>query len=140
MTSPISNEDLMRYLDDELSAEEELRIEAALRDSTELRRDLAIFRAMRLDLEDLGGSGRTRGSVWTAVQRRLTRPVGWLLLVTGFVLWSGYGAWVFATSPADPVEKLAIGALVVGFLVLLSSTILERLSEWKDDPYRDVER
>ena len=78
--------------------------------------------------------------MWTAVQRRLTRPVGWLLLVTGFVLWSGYGAWVFATSPADPVEKLAIGALVVGFLVLLSSTILERLSEWKDDPYRDVER
>lgn len=140
MSSPISNEDLMRYLDDELSGEERLAVEAALRDSTELRRDLAIFRAMRLDLEDLTDPARPDSSVWSRVQRRLTQPIGWILLVSGFVLWAGYGAWVFATSPADPVEKLAIGALVVGFLILLASTILERLSEWKDDPYRDVER
>ena len=139
MNSPISNEDLMRYLDDELSGEERLAVERAMRDSTELRRDLAIFRSMRLDLEDLAAPGRT-DSVWGRVQRRLTQPVGWILLVSGFVLWAGYGAWVFATSPADPVEKLAIGALAVGFLILLASTILERLSEWKDDPYRDVER
>lgn len=140
MNPPISNEDLMRYLDDELSHEERLRVEGALRDSTELRRDLAIFRSMRLDLEDLAGSGRSHSSVWGTVQRRLTQPVGWILLVSGFVLWAGYGGWVFATSPANPVEKLAIGALAVGFLILLLSTILERLSEWKDDPYRDVER
>lgn len=140
MTSPISNDDLMRYLDDELSAEDRRRVEGALRESTELRRDLAIFRSMRLDLEDLTGSGRSEDSVWMAVQRRLTQPVGWILLVSGFVLWTGYGAWVFATSPANPVEKLAVGALAIGFLILLASTILERLSEWKDDPYRDVER
>ena len=140
MSSPISNEDLMRYLDDELSGEERLAVEAALRDSTELRRDLAIFRSMRLDLEDLTDPGRPDSSVWGRVHRRLTQPIGWILLVAGFVLWAGYGAWVFATSPADPVEKLAIGALAVGFLILLVSTILERLSEWKDDPYRDVER
>lgn len=140
MTSPISNDDLMRYLDDELTAEERHQVERALRDSTELRRDLAIFRSMREDLEDLTGPGRPGESVWATVQRRLTQPVGWMLLGSGFVLWAGYGAWVFATSPADPVEKLALGALAVGFLILLASTILERLSEWKDDPYRDVER
>ena len=60
--------------------------------------------------------------------------------MAGFVLWAGYGAWVFATSPANPVEKLAIGALAIGFLILLVATIFERLGEWKDDPYRDVER
>ena len=140
MTSPISNEDLMRYLDDELSAEERRRVEEAIQDSTELRRDLAIYRSMRLDLSELPGHRRHDRSVWGAVNRQLTRPVGWVLLVVGFVVWTGYGAWVFATSPANPVEKLAVGALVVGFLILLAATIFERLGEWKDDPYRDVER
>ncbi len=140
MTSPISNEDLMRYLDDELPDEERRRVEEAIQDSTELRRDLAIYRSMRLDLSELPGRRRSELSVWGAVNRQLTRPVGWVLLVVGFVVWTGYGAWVFATSPANPVEKLAVGALVVGFLILLAATIFERLGEWKDDPYRDVER
>jgi anti-sigma factor RsiW len=140
VTSPISNEDLMRYLDDELSSEERRRVEEAIQDSTELRRDLAIYRSMRLDLSELPGARRADRSVWGAVNRQLTRPVGWVLLIVGFVVWAGYGAWVFATSPANPVEKLAVGALVVGFLILLAATIFERLGEWKDDPYRDVER
>jgi len=140
VTSPVSNEDLMRYLDDELSTEERRRVEEAIQDSTELRRDLAIYRSMRLDLSELPGGQRGARSVWGAVNRQLTRPVGWVLLVVGFLVWAGYGAWVFATSPANPVEKLAVGALVVGFLILLAATIFERLGEWKDDPYRDVER
>ncbi|MEJ2538545.1 MAG: hypothetical protein P8188_00960 [Gemmatimonadota bacterium] len=140
MNPPVTNEDLMRYLDDELSDEDRLRVEAALRDSTELRRDVAVFRSMRRDLSELSAGGTPRSSVWGSVNRRLTRPVGWILLVAGFVLWAGYGAWVFATSPANLVEKLAVGALAVGFLILLLATIFERLTEWKDDPYRDVER
>ena len=74
------------------------------------------------------------------MNRRLTRPVGWILLVSGFALWAGYGAWVFATSPVNPVEKLAVGALSVGFLILLVAAILDRVQEWRNDPYRDVER
>jgi hypothetical protein len=140
VNSPISNDDLMRYLDDELQPQERLRVEAALAASTELQRELAIFRAMRADLMALPIPGRNGSSVWGTVSRRLTRPVGWVLLVAGFVLWSGYGAWVFLTSPVNPVEKLALGALGVGFLILLASTILDRLHEWKDDPYRDIER
>lgn len=140
MTPPVSNEDLMRYLDDELSPEERLRVDAALEHSTELRRDLAIYRSMRADLASLPGDGPRDRSIWGAVNRQLARPVGWVLLVAGFVVWAGYGAWVFATSPANPVEKLAVGALAVGFLILLVAAIFERLGEWKDDPYRDVER
>lgn len=140
MNSPISREDLMRYLDDELSRDQRVRVEAALAGSTELQRELAIFRAMRDDLRALPLDGGGRRSVWGGVQHRLSRPVGWVLLVTGFVLWTGYGAWIFFTTPANPVEKLAVGALVVGFLILLVSAILDRMHEWKDDPYRDIER
>lgn len=140
MTETISNEELMRYLDDELDPPGRARVEAALSTSTELRRELAIFRGLQSDLAGLPDPVRPGDSVWSAVNRRLTRPVGWILMVAGFVLWAGYGAWVFATSPADPVEKLAVGALAVGFLILLGATIFDRLREWKTDPYRDIER
>ena len=136
----ISNEDLMRFMDGEVDADEKQRIEAALQSSTELQRELAIYYAMREDLMDLPSVPRGGTTIWHAVNRRLTRPVGWILLTVGFVVWAGYGAWVFATSPANPVEKLAVGALAVGFLILLAATILERIAEWKHDPYRDIER
>lgn len=139
MSMPISNEDLMRYLDDEMPPDERGRFEAELARSTELQRDLAIYRAMRQDLRGLSDID-ARGSVWGAVNRRLTRPVGWILMIGGFVVWAGYGAWVFGTSPANPIEKLAVGGLVVGFLILLAATILDRLHEWRHDPYRDIER
>lgn len=140
MSQNVSNEDLMRFLDDELSSGERTRVEQALARSTELQRELAIYRAMRSDLSDLPADIRPGTSIWGAVNRRLTRPIGWILMVSGFVVWAAYGAWVFTTSPANPVEKLAVGALVVGFLILLGSTIMDRLQEWKTDPYRDIER
>lgn len=140
MPTPISKEDLMRYLDDELPPGERVRVEEGLARSTELQRELAIYRSLRADLAALPEAARNGSSIWGAVNRRLTRPLGWILLVSGFLLWAGYGAWVFATSPVNPVEKLAVGALVVGFLILLVATILDRLHEWKSDPYRDIER
>jgi hypothetical protein len=130
----------MRYLDGELSPSERARVEEGLTRSTELQRELAIFRSMQEDLASLPGGQPRDSSVWGAVNRRLTRPLGWVLLVSGFVLWVAYGTWVFATSPVNPVEKLAVGALGVGFLILLLAAILDRLQEWRNDPYRDVER
>lgn len=140
MNDPISRDELMRYLDEELDPEGRARVQEALAASTELRRELAIFRAMQSDLAGLPDRSRPSPSVWSAVNRRLTRPVGWILMVGGFLLWAGYGAWIFATSPANPVEKLAVGALSVGFLILLGATIFDRLREWKTDPYRDIQR
>ncbi|MEQ9570321.1 MAG: hypothetical protein RLN75_09045, partial [Longimicrobiales bacterium] len=79
-------------------------------------------------------------SVWDGVQRRLTRPVGWILFVSGAILWTLYGAWVFAASAVNPVEKLAVGALAIGFLILLGTTVSERVRESRTDPYRDIQR
>lgn len=140
MTHQVSNEDLMRYLDDELAPAERARVDAGLAASTELQRELAIFRAMRTDLRHLPGPDTGEASLWGAVSRRLVRPAGWILMVGGVLLWTGYGIWVFLSGHDDPVEKLAVGALVVGFLILLTSAILDRLKEWKSDPYRDIER
>ena len=45
-TDRISSDDLMRYLDGELSPDERARVDAQLQRSTELQREVAIFRAL----------------------------------------------------------------------------------------------
>lgn len=140
MATSVSNEDLMRFLDGELPPDEMSRVRHALERSTELQRELRLFEAIRNDVKGLTYDPPVHATMWDGVQRRLTRPVGWTLLIVGAILWLGWGAWVFATSAADPVEKLAVGALAIGFLTLLGATVSERLRESRSDPYRDIQR
>ena len=141
MAQRISSEDLMRYLDGELSPEARARVDAELASSTDLRREVAIFRALKADFQELSfHPGTHQTSVWDQVNMHLTRPVGWVLVIAGVVVWLTYGAYLFATTPADPWEKLATGAIAIGILMLLASVIWERLREWSTDPYRDVHR
>lgn len=140
MRPTVTNEELMRFLDGELEPSEHARVEQEMARSTELQRELAIYRALQSDFRDLSFAVHRGDSVWDAVDRRLTRPVGWILFTGGAVLWLGYGAWVFGTSTADPWKKLAVAALATGFLILLGSTIFERVRGWRTDPYKDIER
>ena len=141
MPEPIKHEDLMRFIDGELPPDEHARLEVAITGSTELQREVAIFRALKGDFQELSFHPATHyRSVWDQVNAQVTRPVGWALLSVGAIIWMVYGAFVFATSPADPWEKLAAGAIVVGVLMLLASVIWERYREWLTDPYRDVQR
>ena len=141
MERKVTHDDLMRYLDGECTPEERAWIDDSLEGSTELQRELAVFRAMKNDLQDLTFVAPAGGdSMWSAVNRRLTRPLGWLLLIVGTAVWSVYGAYLFATSAADPVEKLTVGAILIGLALLLGSVVWERYGEWRTDPYRDVHR
>ncbi len=141
MPERITHDDLMRFLDGELSPEEHARVQAALADSTELGRELAIFRAMKGRFQDLTfHPGSYHQSVWDEVNEHLTRPVGWILVVAGVVVWVAYGVYVFVASPTELWEKLAAGAVAIGMLVLLASVLWERYREWLTDPYRDIQR
>lgn len=141
MAERVTREQLMRYLDGEVTPEERRQIEAALADSTELQRDLALYRTMKDDLLGLSLKESRRGrSVWDTVDRRLTRPFGWTLLIAGTTAWVVYGAYLYFSSPIDAWEKLATGAIVIGILLLLASVIGERYRDWLTDPYRDIQR
>ena len=131
----------MRYLDGELSPEERARVDTELGASTELQREVAIFRALKADFRDLSfHAGTDRSSVWDRVNTHLTRPVGWILAILGVVAWMTYGVYVFTTSASDAWEKLATGGVAIGILMLLASVIWERYREWGTDPYKDVFR
>jgi anti-sigma factor RsiW len=141
MDNRVSPEDLMRYLDGEMPAGERRALEAEVERSTELRRELAIWQAMQRDVQGLSfAPAAPDRSVWGAVNRRLTRPLGWILLIAGTALWLAYVAWMFVLAPVAPWGKLAVGAIVIGFLFLLASVIADRYRDWLTDPYRDVHR
>jgi hypothetical protein len=141
MAPHISSDDLMRYLDGEMSPEERARVDAELASSTELQRELAVFRALKADFKELSfHPAEYRESVWDRVNDRVTRPIGWILVAVGAAIWTTYGAYLFATSPSDPWEKLATGAIAIGILMLLASVIWDRYREWQNDPYRDIQR
>ena len=141
MPDRVTHEELMRYLDGEVGPEERRRIEQSVEGSTELRRELAVYKAMKDDLQNLKlTDGHHPGSIWNSVNRQLTRPVGWVLLVVGSLVWAVYGIYIYLTSPAFLWEKLATGAIVIGILLLFASVIWERYRDWLTDPYRDVQR
>ena len=141
MQSHITHDDLMRFLDGEMTPEEHDRVELAVQSSTELQRELAVFRTMKTDLQDLTFAPPQSGdSVWDQVNRRLARPLGWIFLVVGAVVWLLYGSYLFLTSSAELVEKLATSAVGIGILLVLATVIWERYREWLTDPYRDIHR
>ena len=141
MPDKITHDDLMRFLDGELSPEEHERVQVAIASSTELAREAAIYRAVKSSFQEISfHPGTYHSSVWDGVNQNLTRPIGWILTLAGAAVWAAYGVWVFLVSPVEPWEKLATGAVVIGILTLLASVIWERYREWLTDPYRDIQR
>ncbi len=141
MSERVTHEELMRYLDGEVGPEERSRIETSVEASTEMRRELAVYRAMKDDLQTLRlKDGGPNGSVWHAVNRHLARPFGWILFVVGALVWAAYGVYVYLASPAFLWQKLATGGVGIGILLLLASVIWERYRVWLTDPYRDIQR
>jgi hypothetical protein len=124
-----------------LPPEEHARVQGAIAASTELAREAAVYRAVKGRFQDISfHPGTYHSSVWDGVNQHLTRPIGWILFLGGAAAWAVYGVYVFLVSPAEPWEKLATGAVVIGILALLASVIWERYREWLTDPYRDIQR
>ncbi|HUF28181.1 MAG TPA: zf-HC2 domain-containing protein [Gemmatimonadaceae bacterium] len=141
MNRHLEPEELMRYLDGELDTTASADIETHLGRCTECRREHVIFQRMKEDLITMPARhGATQGSVWDAVNRRLTRPIGWLLLVVGLALWTAWAAYTFVVSPVDVFEKLTVGAIIIGTVLLLASVLCERYRERRHDPYRKIQQ
>lgn len=135
-----SHDELMRFLDGELPPERAREIEAELERSTELRREYVIFRRLKMDLQEMGATMQPEQTVWDAVNRRLTRPVGWVLFLVGAAIWVAYGVYAYLTGADALWEKLATSAVVVGLGMLLVSALVDRWQDLKTDPYKEIQR
>ena len=137
----VGPDDLMRYLDGEMTPEERDHVDSELAQSTELNRELAKYRSLMEDVQGLTfRAGPPNRSVWDDVNRKLNRPMGFAFLVAGLVIWLTYGTFLFATSTASRWEKLGTAAIAIGMLQLLASVIWDRYRDWQTDPYKSVHR
>ncbi|MCI0437304.1 MAG: zf-HC2 domain-containing protein [Gemmatimonadetes bacterium] len=140
MSHEVGHEELMAYLDGELRPDRRDAVAAHVERCAECNREFVIFQRMKEDLNAMTMQEPSGRSLWDGVSRRLTQPAGWLLLTSGLVVLGVWGVWSWATSPETFWRKLAIGAVVIGALLLLLSAILDRFRDLKADPYREIQQ
>jgi anti-sigma factor RsiW len=127
---------LSAYFDGELSADETAEVERHLDTCTECARELAIMNQLRGVMRMPYANHR---SVWDEVHRKITRPVGWLLLLAGSALWAALVlvAWWRAELT---VEWIAVTGIGTGLLFLIIGIGHEQYRDWKTTRYKDVQR
>ena len=134
MSEPVTGQDLMRYLDGELTPDERARIEDALTASAALREELATFRSLRSGFRELSFAETSpRHSVWHRVAAHVSRPSGRRFVLLGFAIWLTYGIYVIAVGAHDFWERMAVAAVAIGILALFAAVIRDRYRAWSGD-------
>jgi len=79
--------------------------------------------------------------LWKSPYTRFTRNAGIIMVLAGYLCLMGYAFYEFIISKKeDLIPKIAIAALVIGFLILVFSVIRERMKTYKKDIYKEVKR
>ena len=79
--------------------------------------------------------------LWKSPYSRFIRNSGLLLVLSGWLFLIVYALVEIFQSDGEPfLPKIAVAAVIVGFLVLLTSLIRERMHTYKVDPYKEVKR
>ncbi|HUF18413.1 MAG TPA: zf-HC2 domain-containing protein [Thermoanaerobaculia bacterium] len=128
---------LMAYADGELDTTAAAEIERHLRTCTECGRELAIVRDLKGAMRDMQSS-QTK-DLWSAVNRRLTTPAGWLFVLSGALVWIVLAVVRWFRSELT-IEWAATTALLTGLILLLVAIGYEQYREWKSERYKDVQR
>ncbi len=132
-------ERISAYADGELSTQDAGAVEAHLRTCTECARELALIRTLGGEMRAMADERPDR-SAWEGVHRRLTRPLGWVLVVAGVVTWAALAVLEWFRTRELSAEWLATTALVIGLALLVVGVGYEQYREWKRSPYKDVQQ
>lgn len=135
---------LMGLLDGELTPEESVKINAAMSRSSRLREE---YEALRQAGDTLRGISfiepdeALARKFWRNPYSGFGRAASLVLIVGGYAGLIGYGVFeALRTGTEELPAKLMIGAIAIGFAMLLLQTIVQRLLTWKNDPYKEIER
>ena len=134
---------LSGYLDGELTQQQRQRVEIHCEACKECEKNFEELQVLR---ESIGKArlSELNQDVWRErmdnATVRTTRGIGWLLILGGVLVAMGIGVYEFVfDSSLGLVEKLVVGAIYGGFVVLFFSVLRQRLIERKTDKYKDVE-
>ena len=71
---------------------------------------------------------------------RISRSLGWILLIAWLMVVSGFSLWRLLTQTGDPLEIFLMLGLPGSVLLLFVSVLTDRLRDLKTDRYRGVHR
>lgn len=131
-------EAISAYADGELSGAERERVERHLAGCTECARELALIRSMG-DAMARQREAETR-DLWPGVHRRITQPIGWVLVVAGVVVWLALAIMEWFRAGELTPQWLASTAIGIGLALLVVGVAHQQYREWRESPYKDVER
>jgi len=134
----------MKLLDGELAGDERLRYEEHVRGcdvcANELR-DLGRIVDLTQELRLREPDEAFWDQYWRGIYRRIERGIGFLLLIAGMVVVTGWGIFEAVTSPQFFTFKgITITVILVGLVIVFLSVVRERYHESKDDPYKEVKQ
>lgn len=136
-------EQLSGYLDGELTQQQQQRVDLHLADCPDCSGMLDELEALR---QRMGQSGLSRKyeDDWREEMDdmgvKLSRGIGWVLLVGAAVIIGAFLVFMFLTDPGlTGFWKFVISAFYIGLLGLFVSVLRQRLLERKTDKYKDVE-
>ena len=131
------------YIDGELTQQQRQRVEIHCESCSDCGQELEELRRLRADVGKSGlsqyGEDKWRETMDEPAVR-VSRGIGWLLLIGGALAIGGIVLYSFITDPTLELHmKLIIGAIYGGLAILFISVLRQRLIERKTDKYKDVE-
>ena len=134
---------LSGYVDGELTQQERQRVDVHCANCKECETSLIEIRGLRESLGKARLSDIDQGQ-WREMMNDTTvktaRGIGWTLFSGGVLAAFGIGVVAFVLDSSIGLwEKLIVGAIYGGLLVLFISVLRQRLIERKTDKYKNVE-
>ena len=138
---------LSGYLDGELTQGDRQRVEVIMEDCQNCAKTFEQMKKLRgeisgIEYEHMSEAERLKAAKDPVAETGAS--LGQILVIGGFILF--YGSCIYLAlkemlaSPDTPILiKIGLPAIFLGFGVLLTSVIIDRIRASKTDPYKDVE-
>lgn len=75
---------------------------------------------------------------WPNISSKLSKGIGWLLLILGVAANILHALYIYFTSPIEPFDKIVSFCIISGLMLLFISVAHQRWKELKTDKYKDV--
>jgi anti-sigma factor RsiW len=135
---------LAGLLDGELTAEEAAELNNHLIRCASCRADYEQLRLTEKNLEAISFvevTDEAARAFWRLPYSRLLRNASLALIIGGYASLIFYGVIRSLIEGTQGLfQNLAVTAIVIGFVVLLGLVIVERISTYRSDPYKEIER
>ena len=138
---------LSGYLDGELTQGDRQRVEVIMEDCQDCAKTFEEMKKLRSEIGGIQYEHMTEAERLKAAKDPVAETgasLGQVLVIGGFIIF--YGSCIYLalkgilTAPDTPLfMKIGLPAMFLGFGVLLTSVIIDRIKASKTDPYKDVE-